>query len=47
MLYYEYLQMCHVVVQTRFVLGDSSDIPRLVTRSSRMVRPPFRAVQAL
>ena len=39
--------MRHVVVQTWLVLDDSPDIPRLVTRSSRMVRPPFRAVQAL
>jgi hypothetical protein len=39
--------MLHVVVQTRFVLDDSPDIPRLVTRGSRMVRPPSNLVQAL
>jgi len=39
--------MRHAVVQTRFVLDDYSDIPRLVARSSRMVRLRFRTVQAL
>lgn len=38
--------MRHVVVKTWFVLDDSPDIPRLVTRSGRMVCPPFQAVQA-
>ena len=29
------------MVQARFGLDDSADIPRLATRSSRMVRPPI------
>src|SRR5258706_3405650 len=39
--------MPYVVVVSWFILDDSPDIPRLDTRSSRMVRPPFRAFQAL
>ena len=39
--------MRHIMVQTGLVLDDGSDIPCLVTRSGRLVRPPFRTVQAL
>lgn len=39
--------MRRTVVQTGFVLDDSPDIHRLVTRGGRMVRPPFRKIQAL